>query len=126
MQQPLETDAKRVISRDGLQSLIDALAAREFQVLGPTVHDGAIIYDQIGGVSDLPEGWRDVQDAGRYKLERRDDRALFGFVVGPHSWKKFLHPPVETLWRMEKTGEGLTVAAPDDPPQKLAFIGVRA
>ena len=126
MQQPLETDARRVISRDGLQALIDALAAREFQVLGPTVDNGAIIYDEISGVGDLPAGWRDVQDAGRYRLERRDDEALFGFVVGPHSWKKFLHPPVETLWRMEKTGDGLAVSAPDEAPQKLAFIGVRA
>src|SRR5271165_3571201 len=86
-----------VITCDGLQVLIDALAARGYAVLGPTVRDGAIVYDRIDVLSDLPAGWTDRQDAGQYRLERRDDGALFGYVVGPHSWKRFLHPPVETL-----------------------------
>src|SRR5262249_19663783 len=49
-------------------------------------------YDDIASVADLPRGWTDEQDGGRYRLHRRDDDALFGYAVGPHSWKKFLHP----------------------------------
>ena len=30
-----------------------------------------------------PSGWSDEQDGGRYRLERRDDDALFGHAVGP-------------------------------------------
>jgi sulfhydrogenase subunit beta (sulfur reductase) len=117
---------KRVISRDGLQALLDALAAGGYQVLGPTVEDGAIVYDEISGVRDLPEGWKDSQDGGRYRLERRDDTALFGFVVGPHSWKQFLHPPVEALWTAEKGEDGITVTPGETEPPKFAFVGVRA
>ncbi len=118
--------AKSVISLDGLQALIDALAAKNYQVLGPTVHDGAIIYDAITKTADLPAGWTDRQDGGRYRLERRDDDALFGFVVGPHSWKQFLHPAKETLWKASRGPDGIVVTAEEPSPQKLAFLGVRS
>ena len=31
--------------------------------------------------------------AGSYRLRRRDDEALFGYNVGPHSWKRYQLPP---------------------------------
>ncbi len=121
------SEAKAVISVDGLEALIGAIAARGYKVLGPAVRDGALVYDEILGVSDLPAGWTDRQDAGRYRLERRDDGALFGFAVGAHSWKRYLHPPVQTLWTArKKEGNGLEIIPPEPPSQKFAFFGVRA
>jgi sulfhydrogenase subunit beta (sulfur reductase) len=122
----LTVGTKAILSRDGLQTLIDVLGAQGYQVLGPTLHEGAIVYDAIVGVTDLPEGWTDQQDAGRYRLERRTDNALFGYAVGPQSWKRFLHPPMERLWRAERTGDGFTVTAADEAVPKFAFLGVRA
>jgi ferredoxin len=115
-----------MIAGDALQALIEALSATKYEVLGPTLRDGAIVYDKIAHVSELPAGWTDRQEAGRYRLERRDDAALFGFSVGPHSWKRFLHPPVETLWTARQGKAGLEVEAPNEPTTKFAFIGVRA
>ena len=114
------------MERDGLEALIAALAARGFEVVGPTLRDDAIVYDKIAKVADLPVGWRDRQAPGRYHLERRDDGALFGFAVGPQSWKRFLHPPVERLWTAHRDENGMTIAAADDASAKYAFIGVRA
>jgi len=59
-----------------------------YRVIGPILRDGAIIYNEITSVADLPEGWTDEQDGGMYRVKRRNDDALFGFNVGPHSWKK--------------------------------------
>jgi ferredoxin len=115
-----------VITRDAVGRLIDCLAADAYQVMGPTVRDGAIVYDTIGGIADLPVGWTDRQQAGHYHLERRDDAALFGFVVGPQSWKRFLHPPVQTMWTMRRTGDAMHIEVPDPAPARYAFIGVRA
>ncbi|HUJ97826.1 MAG TPA: 4Fe-4S dicluster domain-containing protein [Stellaceae bacterium] len=115
-----------MIARTDLQALIDALADADYEVLGPTVRDGAIVYDGIARISELPAGWTDRQEAGRYRLERRDDAALFGFSVGPHSWKRFLHPPVETLWTARQGKDGIEVETPSEPTPKFAFIGVRA
>ncbi len=85
--------------RRGLAGLVRRLAVARLSLIGPTVRDRAIVYDDIASVADLPRGWTDEQDGGRYRLERRDDDALFGYAVGPHSWKRFLHPPVQRLWR---------------------------
>lgn len=116
-----------VVTPTGLQSLIEALSKEAYRVVGPTRRDDAILYDDISSIADLPQGWTDNQEAGRYALEPRSDNAYFGFNVGPHSWKKFLFPPVETLWSMQRDKDGgLSVSAPEQPQEKFAFIGVRA
>ncbi|OHC12687.1 MAG: sulfite reductase subunit A [Pseudomonadales bacterium GWC1_66_9] len=120
------TTTAAVLDRDGLQALIEALAARGFQVLGPLVRDEAIVYDEIAGVADLPAGWTDRQGPGQYRLERRDDQALFGFAAAPQSWKRFLHPPVETLWRVRQGEGGLLFSSAAETTPRYAFLGVRA
>ena len=120
------SEANAAITIDGLEALIGALAERGYKVLGPTVRDGAILYDEIDGVADLPRGWTDRQEAGRYRLERRDDDALFGFAHGPQSWKRTLHPPMQTLWSAKKNGGELQIVPPETPSQKFAFIGARS
>jgi sulfhydrogenase subunit beta (sulfur reductase) len=119
-------EAKAVITADGLDALIGALAHRGYRVLGPTLRDGAIVYDDIAGVSSLPAGWTDRQEAGRYRLERREDSALFGYTVGPHSWKRYLHPPIQTLWKAQKSEDGFKIVPPEPPNEKFAFVGVRS
>ena len=113
-----------IISRDALQKLLDVLA-EDHEIIGPTARDGAIVYDRITRLADLPAGWTDHQAPGRYRLERRDDDALFGFTVGPQAWKRFLHRPVETLWTMSKTENGVTIESGESVTPKFAFIGVR-
>ena len=103
-----------VIQAADLQYLFDALKKRGFQILGPHLRDGAIMYDEIHSVSDLPAGWTDEQEAGTYRLKRRDDTALFGYNVGPDSWKKHLHPPVVRLWHATKGEDGVQLT--DDTP----------
>jgi sulfhydrogenase subunit beta (sulfur reductase) len=118
--------AKLVIERDVLQSVIDGLSNRGYRVFGPTVRDGAINYDTVERLEDLPVGYTDRQDAGRYRIERRADAALFGYAVGPHSWKSFLHPPVERLWQARREGDGFSIVENEEVTEPLAFIGVRA
>ncbi len=116
-----------IVSRGELQSLFDAVIARGFMPVGPIVRDGAIVYDELRHVQDLPEGWTEDQDAGTYRLKRRDDKALFGFNNGPHSWKQYLFPPRSKLWQGEKTEDGgFTVEEAEDTEKPFAFIGVRA
>ena len=62
---------KQILTRDGLHGLLKALASRGYRVVGPTVRDRAIVYDDITSPTDLPAGWTDDQDNGRYRLVRR-------------------------------------------------------
>jgi len=118
--------AKLAIDRAVLQEIFDALASRGYRVIGPTVRDGAIVYDSVTTLDDLPVGYTDRQDAGRYRIEQRADTALFGYAVGSHSWKRFLHPPVERLWRVRREGDGFSIVENEEVTEPLAFIGARA
>ena len=122
----MDSVQKTVLDRDGVQALIDLLKARGWRVVGPVMRDGAILYDEIDGVADLPAGWTDHQDGGEYRLERRDDGALFSYAVGPHSWKRYLHPPTRRLWRAERCDDGFRVLPEAAPAPRFAFIGVRS
>jgi formate hydrogenlyase subunit 6/NADH:ubiquinone oxidoreductase subunit I len=115
-----------VLERAHFQHLLDVLRAGGYRIVGPTVRDAAIVYDEIERVDDLPVGWTDEQAPGRYRLKPRSDRALFGYVVGPHSWKKYLHPPAERLWRATRNGKTFSISAEPTASLKYAFVGVRA
>ena len=104
---------------------IEALHSRGYESVGPTIRNQTIVYDRIGAVDDLPIGWTDTQEAGTYRLERRGDEALFGYVVGPHSFKKYLFPPRHTLFTVEKTPDGVRLVDSQAPTPRYAFIGMR-
>ena len=125
--EPLQVGNSVVIEKEHLEQLLQALVNRDYQVVGPTVHEGAIVYERLTSIQDLPSGWTDEQAGGRYRLKRREDGALFGYVVGPHSWKKFLYPPLQQLWHAERDGRGLRILPEGAQAKtKYAFFGVRA
>ncbi len=64
----MATQAPALLTLDQLETLVPALHSRGYQVVGPAVRDGAIVYDVIEKLSDLPVGWTDEQKAGRYRL----------------------------------------------------------
>ncbi|HUJ33423.1 MAG TPA: 4Fe-4S dicluster domain-containing protein [Candidatus Acidoferrum sp.] len=115
-----------VIEAKNLPRLLAAISKRGYELFGPTIREGAIIYDRLNSVEDLPRGWTDDQEAGKYRLARREDQAFFGYNVGPHSWKKFLQPPVSRLWTCKREGGGFQIIPENRTSTKRAFIGVRA
>jgi ferredoxin len=113
------------IAKENLQLIFEALRRAGFTLVGPTMGEGAIVYDEIEAVSDLPIGWTDQQEAGTYRLERRSDQAYFGYVVGPHSWKKYLYPPSLKLFSVERLNGTFLINANEKETPRYAFIGVR-
>jgi NAD(P)H-flavin reductase/NAD-dependent dihydropyrimidine dehydrogenase PreA subunit len=116
---------KWFLARKDLGALIEAIRDTGRRVIGPTVRDAAIVYDEIHSAADLPAGWRDEQSPGHYRLEHGTDERLFGYTVGPTSWKRFTFPPNLTVGSAQRgNGFGFEQPAPDAPP--VAFLGVRA
>jgi sulfhydrogenase subunit beta (sulfur reductase) len=117
-----------VIERCDFDALLAALARRGYRIVGPRVRDQAIVYDEISSAEDLPIGWTDEQDGGHYRLRRRDDEALFGYAVGPHSWKQYQLPANVTLWRarVDQDGGLSDVTEPPRDSSRLAFLGARS
>jgi|Deesub1362B_J571_1020462.scaffolds.fasta_scaffold01336_2 ferredoxin len=113
------------ISKDYLQPIFEALRKRNYRLIGPTLGEGAIVLDEIQETWDLPMGWTDQQQPGTYRLAQREDRSLFGYVVGPHSWKRYLYPPVQELLEVERRKDGISAQPIPQDVTRYAFIGVR-
>ena len=124
----MTSQAAKVIDRSSFNALFEALQRRGYTVVGPTIRDQTIVYEELRSDADLPAGWTDEQRPGHYRLHRRDDAALFGYVVGMKSWKQFLHPPRLKLVEANRDASGALRFANGDQeePPKLAFLGVRS
>ena len=114
------------LARPDLQVLIDLLREDGRRVVGPTVSDGAIVFDEITSLGDLPQGVGDEQSPGRYRLRRRGDERLFGYVVGPTAWKKWTFPSFVPLTRATKDGHKVTFTPEPIDDRPVAFLGARA
>lgn len=124
---PIDQSCERWwLIRDKLQELIEQLQRSGYEVIGPRIDQGAIVYDRIEQLSDLPQGWSDQQAGGQYRLVARDDDHLFEYAVGPHSWKKYLYPPMLNLLRVKQASDGLQIQQLPVERKKYAFLGVRA
>lgn len=114
-------------SPNQFEQLLLLIKESGYKLLGPTVSNQAIIYDELQSAKDLPIGWGDLQEAGFYRIKQRGDKAYFGYNVGPHSWKQFLFPPREKIWSARKQENNKLEILQEIPQnEKMAFIGVRA
>jgi ferredoxin len=106
--------------------LLALLRSDGFEVIGPRIDQGAIVYAPLASAGELPIGWTDKQGPGSYRLEKTAGDAYFGYVVGPHSWKKYLFPPALRLWEARRTPDGFAIHADEPAPPRRAFLGVRS
>jgi sulfhydrogenase subunit beta (sulfur reductase) len=118
---------KIVFGLDGLQAMLDVLAERGAEVIGPRTRDGAIAARPLTSVQQLPVGCRDEQAPGHYRLVPRDDEARFGWAVGPQTWKPLVHPAqVNTVTMTQHRERDAThVEVHRQHPTPRAFVGVR-
>jgi ferredoxin len=115
----------QVLDLAGLRSLIEVLHERGYAVIAPTVRDGAIVHAEIDSIDDLPRGRGDAQQPGRYELTNRGDDTLFGYAAVAQSWKSWLFPARQLMWRGHRDDDGFHIDTGDEPPP-YAFLGVRS
>ncbi|MGD8407205.1 MAG: 4Fe-4S dicluster domain-containing protein [Thiohalophilus sp.] len=114
--------------RERLPTLLEALQAEGYDCVGPQWRDGAIVYDELNSVKQLPQGVQINQYPGEYcgEVHSRNTR-YFAWANGPQALKPFLFAPRETLWQVRRDQEGhLGFESPSLDNQKKAIIGVRA
>jgi sulfhydrogenase subunit beta (sulfur reductase) len=120
------TSPPATISPDDFAELLQLLRGDGYQLVGPVSRDGAIVHAPITGVEDLPVGWTEEQEAGTYRLRQREDSAVFGYSVGPQSWKPFFFVPRRRLWAAQRKDDGFEVEQQPFIPPRLALIGARS
>lgn len=115
------------LPREHLQQLVDLLQLHDYEVFGPQVRDGAIVYLNLQDVTQLPQGINDQQAAGYYRLGNNPSERYFDWANGPESLKPFLFAPREVIWQARRSSEGAIEFIPPEPVvQKRAVLGVRA
>jgi sulfhydrogenase subunit beta (sulfur reductase) len=114
------------LPRAELDRLLDLLRKDGRTIIGPMVRDGAIAYDEVHSVADLPAGWTDEQAPGRYRLTRTESPRLFDFTVGPQGWKRYTQPPRVPLGTATRDNGKVRFEAATPEPRRLALLGVRA
>jgi 2-polyprenylphenol hydroxylase and related flavodoxin oxidoreductases len=112
--------------RGELDRLFAVLNADGRRIVGPTVVDGAIVYDELISSKGLPIGWTADSAPGSYRLRATGRERAFDYNVGVTSWKRFNHPPIVPLSRSRREGGRVVVEAAQQDPPRLAFVGVRA
>lgn len=109
-----------------LDLLWQVLEGQGYEVIGPTLRDGAIIFDRLQTPEELPKGWHDEQSPGQYRLRAGSEESYFGFSSSPQSWKSYLFPPKERLFSATKVDGRLVLSPSQEPAPQRAFLGVRA
>ncbi len=115
-----------VMELQGLRQLLEVLSSQGYQLVGPTLRHGSLVYDRLSSIADLPQGWGDAQEGGAFRLRKLKDAVFFGYGVGQHSWKQFLYPPRRRLWQARREENGFQILPPEEDAVKFAFIGVHA
>jgi sulfhydrogenase subunit beta (sulfur reductase) len=116
----------RFLDHRGFERLLTSFVDGGYELIGPTVRDGAIVLESIGGADELPRGVGEEQGPGTYRLTRRDDGRFFGWAHGPDSAKRYLFPARELLARMRRAGGAIGPAETEAEAKPLAFVGLRA
>ena len=115
-----------VLNLPALGEMVGALARRGYEVIGPSIRDGAITYEPIESLEDLPAGYTADQEAGKCRLKKRGDKALFGYVVGLKSLKSYLHPPERRVLTAARENGTFRIIEDSPARPRYAFFGVRA
>ena len=110
-----------------LQRLINLLTEQGYQVTGPKVRDGAIVYDEITSTKQLPQGYRDEQSPGSYRLEKTSITNFFAWANGAQALKPVTFSSHEVLWKVERDEKGkLSFSEVKPKVVKRAVLGARA
>jgi sulfhydrogenase subunit beta (sulfur reductase) len=115
-----------ILERSEFQAFLDLLRAQGYTTIGPTIRGDAVILDEIVTPDDLPVGWMDRQDGGKYHLARHKKKMLFAVTTGQHSWKRFLYPAEKIVYEARRNGDKITVLDDKEEIPRQAFIGIKS
>ena len=112
------------LRKEELKAIFTALEGTH-RVIGPKLEGKTVVLSEIT-FDDLPAGATDEQGPGKYRLKDERSDSVFSFSPGPDSFKKFLHPPVQEVWKFKYSPKEFIAENLPGEERPLAFFGVRA
>jgi ferredoxin len=114
------------LTLDDLAQLLRVLTDRGYQIIGPSLKQNAIVYQPIAGISELPTGWEDEEEAGTYRMRETNQPRLFGYTTAANSFKKYVLPVMQKLWSTKRTADGIELTPVIQSFEKIALLGIHA
>lgn len=116
------------LPRERLDQLIESLRSAGCRVIGPRVEtgQGGLVFREISSAEELPQGMRDVQSPGRYRLEHSASVRCFMWSNAAGAIKPYVFAPREKLWKVERKDGQLLFENLLREPDRTAILGVRA
>ena len=117
---------EKILKKSDFDQLLAVLVAKGYDVFGPQVKDGAIVYAPLSDASQLPQDYTDEQTAGNYRLHHDSSGRWFSWANAAQGIKPLIFTPSETMWSVKKTDDGkmsFTENVVSEKPK--AIIGVR-
>jgi sulfhydrogenase subunit beta (sulfur reductase) len=90
------TDKAQILSRQGLGELMQQLLAQGYQLVGPRVEQGTILYRGLESIEQLPWGQGAQQQPGSYRMAEGEAGRAFAWANGPQALKPLFFTPQET------------------------------
>lgn len=116
----MSSDRSLVIEVPALGDLVRLLRFHGFEVIGPTLRDGAVLLDVLEDFDMSVVGLESRAGPGSYRTEEVVG-AVFGGPVGPMSPKRWMSPPNRIAWSATAPGD---VTVPEAPGPR-AYLGIR-
>ena len=116
----MSPDRCLVIEVPALGDLVRLLRSHGFEVVGPTLRDGAVVLDVVEDFDHAVVGRESRSGPGSYHTEEAPGSVLGG-PVGPTSPKRWMSPPNRIAWS-GTSPEDITVPSPPGP---RAYLGIR-
>ncbi len=118
--------ARQFLNRANLSSLLQSVSAHGYEVIGPQVKDGAIVFEPLAGVDDLPWGVQEQVVAGSYRLQNNGEQRCFRWNTGPQAVKPWLFKPTQPMWYAQPSDDGFRFKQHEPEARPRAFFGLRA
>jgi ferredoxin len=119
------TAIRYIIDPSGVQQLVQLLIDDGFAVVGPRVEDAVIVLGLLSTADDLAIGWVDEQAPARYRAAPAASARLLAGAAPAQSWKRYLYPAHERVWRGRRDGESFVADLPAAPEPAYALLGIR-
>lgn len=115
------------LPHSSFQVLLDTVAGAGYQIIGPQVHAGTIHYRPLQHINQLPQGIRDEQAPGKYRLTQTSEQRYFAWANGAQGIKPWVFASQEVLWRSTRHANGrLAIEQVTAPVSQIAILGARA
>ncbi|MES0491845.1 MAG: 4Fe-4S dicluster domain-containing protein [Leptospirales bacterium] len=114
------------LTLQNVQEILDDLSKQGYNIIAAQNKNGAMVLDELPEKESPPTGYYEKQSPGKYELFSNGDKSLFKCSVPMQSWRKYLSPAEEVLFKTKIEEGSFEIEPRKEKTEKTVFFGIRA